>query len=158
MLRGWKILNRLLDPDHAPVRDDFSSVAVVNLCTKFEVSRCTRYEAVNGGTKCRKCGGRGHSRSWSVSPFDLLFNSNRNYAAFSYHFRDMASYLSKVIDFNLLYLHLTPPVEFLYYLWRHKTRVPRLLCGVYVILCSAISVEHRLVTDRHRPIAYTALA
>jgi len=26
-------------------------------CTKFEVSRFTRYEAVNGGAKCRKWGG-----------------------------------------------------------------------------------------------------
>ena len=32
---------------------------MVNLYTKFEVSRCTRYEAVNGGAKCRKLGGFG---------------------------------------------------------------------------------------------------
>jgi len=32
-------------------------LAVVNLKTKFEVSRCTRYEAMNGGAKCRKWGG-----------------------------------------------------------------------------------------------------
>ena len=44
-----------------------------------------------------------------------------------------------------------------------KTRVPRLSCGVVcVILRLAVSVEHRLVTDkqtdRHMTTAYTALA
>jgi len=28
-------------------------------CTKYEVSRFNRYEAVNGGAKCRKWGGLG---------------------------------------------------------------------------------------------------
>jgi len=28
-------------------------------CTKFEVSGFTRYEAMNGGAKCRKWGGLG---------------------------------------------------------------------------------------------------
>jgi len=27
---------------------------MVSQCTKFEVSRFTRYEAVNGGAKCKK--------------------------------------------------------------------------------------------------------
>jgi len=30
-----------------------------NQCTKFEVSRFTRYEAMNGGAKCRKWRGLG---------------------------------------------------------------------------------------------------
>ena len=30
---------------------------MVRQCTKYEVSRFTRYEAVNGGAKCRKWGG-----------------------------------------------------------------------------------------------------
>ena len=34
----------------------------VNQCTKFEVSRFTRYEAMNGGAKCRKWGGLGKLR------------------------------------------------------------------------------------------------
>jgi len=43
------------------------------------------------------------------------------------------------------------PVEFRGDLWRQKTRVPGVSCGVvYVILCFAVLVEHRLVTDRHR--------
>ena len=30
---------------------------MVNQCTKYEVSRFTRYEAVDGGAKCRKWDG-----------------------------------------------------------------------------------------------------
>jgi len=41
------------------------------------------------------------------------------------------------------------PDEFRGDLWRQKTRDPELSCGfVYVILCLAVLVEHRLVTDR----------
>jgi len=47
---------------------------MVSQCTKYEVSRFTRYEAVNGSAKCRKMGWfgvvRGHSRSTAMSPFD----------------------------------------------------------------------------------------
>ena len=40
------------------------------------------------------------------------------------------------------------PVEFRGDLWRQKTRVPGLSCGVVcVILRLAVLVEHRLVTD-----------
>jgi len=67
---------------------------------------------------------------------------------------DIASYLSKVADFDPPHLHsATPqgvtPVEFRGDLWRQKTRVPGLSCGVVcVMLCLAVLVEHRLVTDR----------
>jgi len=44
------------------------------------------------------------------SAYDFLFNFNRNYAAILYRFRDIASYLSKVADFNLPHLHLAPPL------------------------------------------------
>ena len=44
------------DPDHAPFREDFSSAG---LLTKFEISRFTRYKAMNGGAKCRKWSGLG---------------------------------------------------------------------------------------------------
>ena len=52
------------------------------------------------------------------------------------------------------------PIEFRD-LWRQKTRVPGLSCGVVcVILRLAVLVEHRLVTDRpmdgHRAMASTA--
>jgi len=53
---------------------------VVNQCTKFEVSRFIRYEAVNGGAKCRKWGGLGqlggHSRSWAMPPFDRVHTTS----------------------------------------------------------------------------------
>jgi len=40
------------------------------------------------------------------------------------------------------------PVEFRGDLWHQKTRVPVLSCGVVcVILCLAVLVERRLVTD-----------
>jgi len=34
-------------------------LAMVSQCTKYKVSRFTRYEAMNGGAKCRKWGGLG---------------------------------------------------------------------------------------------------
>ena len=41
------------------------------------------------------------------------------------------------------------PAEFRGDLWHQKTRVPALSCGVvYVIVCLAVLVELRLVTDR----------
>jgi len=58
-----------------------------------------------------------------------------------YRFRDIASYLSKVADFDPPHLHSAPPqgvtpVEFRGDLWQQKTRVPELSCGVIcVILC-----------------------
>jgi len=122
-----------------------------------------------------------------MSPFDrarydFIFDFNRNHASILCRFRDIASYLSKVADFNPPRLHLAPPVEgclralvmssgmlrrhiscrfiiiikvtpveFRGDLWYHKTSLPELSCGiVYVILCLAVLVEHRLITDRHR--------
>ena len=47
---------------------------MVSQYTKFEVFRFTRYEAMNGGAKCRNMGWfgvvKGHSRSWAMPPFD----------------------------------------------------------------------------------------
>jgi len=66
-------------------------LAMVNLCAKFEVFRCTRYEAtcMNGDAKCRKWGGLGWLGALKVmgdvaipqSAYDFLFNFNRNYGA-----------------------------------------------------------------------------
>jgi len=78
---------------------------------------------------------------------------NRNHASILYRFRDIASYLLKVADFDPPHLHLVPPqgvtlVEFRGDLRRPKTSVPGLSCGVVcVILCLAVLVELRLVTD-----------
>jgi len=60
---------------------------------------------------------RGHSRSWATPPFDrahvydFLFDFNRNHASILYRFRDigLASYLSKVADFDPPHLHFAPP-------------------------------------------------
>ena len=87
-----------------------------------------------------------------------------------YRFRDIAGNWSKVADFDPPHLHSAPsygvtPVEFRGDLWRQKTRVPGLSCGVVcVILRLAVLVEHRLVTDGrtdrqtdgHRAMASTA--
>jgi len=99
---------------------------------------------------------------WSA--YDFLFDFNRNCVSIFCRFRDIASYLSKVADFDPPHLHLAPRrgwcrVEFREHLWHQKTRVPGLSCGVVsVIVCLAVSVELRLVTDRHghRPMATSA--
>jgi len=51
------------------------------------------------------------------SAYDFLFDFNRNRASILYRFRDIASYLSKVADFDPPHLHFVPlqgviPVEF----------------------------------------------
>jgi len=69
-------------------------------------------------------------------------------------FRVMASYLSKVANFNPLIYTLAPPLgltpfQFCRDLRHQESRVPGLSCGVVcVILRSAVLVEHRFVTDR----------
>ena len=91
---------------------------MVSQCTKYEVSRFTRYKAVNGGAKCRKWGGLewlGGTQSQrqchhSIErAYDFLFDFNRNCVSIVYRFRDIAGYLSKVADFDPPHLHLAPP-------------------------------------------------
>ena len=73
---------------------------MVSQCTKFEVSGFTRYEAVNGGAKCRKRGGLGwlggtqdHEQCHhSMTAYDFLFDFIRNYVSIFYRFRDIAGY------------------------------------------------------------------
>jgi len=61
--------------------------------------------------------------------------------------------LLNAVDFNVPELNLAPPLgvtafEFQEGLWRKKTRVPRLSCGVIaVILCLAIFTQYRRGTD-----------
>jgi len=47
----------------------------------------------------------GNITTWQSS-YNFPFNFNRKYASISYSFRVIASYLSKVTNFNLTYLHL----------------------------------------------------
>ena len=114
-----------------------------------------------GGLRALKVMGNATIRQ---SAYDVLLDFNRNYMYVSilYRFRHIASYLYKVADFNLLHLHLAPPpgltvVEFRGDFSHEKTRVPELSCGfACVILFSRFG---RIPTcDRHRAIAYTALA
>ena len=71
---------------------------MMNQCTKFEVSKFSRYEAMNGGAKCRKWGGLGWLGALKVignitirlSAYDFLFDFNRNYVSILYRFRDIA--------------------------------------------------------------------
>jgi len=78
---------------------------MINLYTKFEFPTCTRNEAVNGGAKRTnwELGAiTGHSRSSALPPFNRVHShlTNRNYASILNRFQDIASYLSKVTDFD----------------------------------------------------------
>jgi len=104
---------------------------------------------------------RGHSSSTAMSPFDRAHSchtaTRTSYSTLIETMRlYIASYLSKVADFDPPHLHSAPPqgvtpVEFRGDLWLQKTRVSGLSCGVVcVILRLAVLVELRLVTDGHR--------
>jgi len=95
---------------------------------------------------------RGHSRSWAMPPFDRAhtcsYSALIETVSILYRFRDIAGYLSKVVDFDPPYLH-SATGRICGDLWRQTTRVPGLSCGVVcVIPCLAVLVELRLVTDR----------
>ena len=86
---------------------------MISQCTKFEVSRFTHYDAMNGGAKCRKWGSlgqfgvtQGHGQCHhSIERIRLPIRLYRNYVSIFYRFRDIAGYLSKVADFD----RPTPP-------------------------------------------------
>jgi len=64
----------------------------------------------------------------------FLFDFNRNYASILYRFRISASYLPKVPHFNLLHLHLAPPLG-----WRRSNftifNIRKLECLTIVWRC-----------------------
>jgi len=87
---------------------------MVSQCTKIEISRFTRYDAMNGGAKCRKWGSLGALKvignvNIRYSAYDFLFDFNRNHASVLYRFPDIAGYMSKVADFDPPHLRLVPP-------------------------------------------------
>ena len=94
---------------------------MVSQCTKYEVSRFTRYKAMNGSAKCRKWGVLGHSRSSAMSPFDRVHTNSFStlietmrlsctvFEIYPVICRDIAGYLSKVADFYPPHLHSAPP-------------------------------------------------
>ena len=74
-----------------------------------------------------------------MSAYDFLFDFNRYSVFIFYGFRDVASYLWKVADFDPPHLHLVPPsgvipIEFRGDLWHQKTTVPGLSCGVVCVI------------------------
>jgi len=165
---GCKILKRVNWPWPRTFQGRFFigrvGLAMASQCTKFEVSRFTRYEAMNGGAKCklqkmRWFGAvRGLSRSSAMSPFDRAdttsYSTLIENVSIVYRFRDTAGYLSKVADSDLLHLHFWRPrrgwprLNFVEIFGIRKLRVPRLSCGVVCgILRLAVLVEHGLVTD-----------
>ena len=124
---------------------------MINQCTKFEVYRFTRYEAMNGGAKCRKWGGyrgtqghgsfdRAHSTLIEKCVYLLPFSTYSQLFVESRRFSPTPPAFGVPIR--------VAPVKFRGDLWSQKTRVPWLSCSVvFVILCLAVLVEHRLVTD-----------
>jgi len=90
---------------------------MINMHTKFEVSVFTHYEDMKQNAKCRNWGGLGVKVTQYYQQchhsFDRAhmtsYSTNRNYASILYHFRVIASYLSKVTHFNLP-LYLAPPL------------------------------------------------
>jgi len=82
---------------------------MVSQCTKFEVSRFTRYDAMNGSAKCRKWGSLGQlGGTQGHRQCHHSIERNRNHVSVLYRFRDIAGYLSKVNDFDPPHLHLAP--------------------------------------------------
>ena len=73
-----------------------------------------------------------------------------------YRFRNIARYLSKVVDFNPHHLHSAPsygvtPSNFTDIFGVRKTKVPGLSCGVDCLIpYLSVLVEHRRVTDTDR--------
>jgi len=178
---GCKILKRVTWPWPRPFQGRFFigrvGLAVVSQCTKFEVCRFTRYEAMNGGAKCKKMGWfgavRGHSRSSAMSPFDKAHMTCYSTLIETIRLSCTVFEIQLVIcQKSPILTHPTciwcprrgwPQSNFaeIFDIWLQKTRVPGLSCGVVcVILHLAVLVEHWLVTNRrtdgHRAMASTA--
>ena len=155
------------DPDHAPFRDDLSSAGwdllpltyrpnstflTTPITNIWEAVQNVQIGVVWVASGLLQVIGNVIIR-WRA--YDFLYDCNRNWASISYRFRDRASYLSKVADFNpptcIWRLRGGAPIEFRGDVWHQKTRLPVLSCGVLcVILRLAILVELRLVAERYR--------
>jgi len=86
----------------------------------------------------------GHPRSSPMSQFNKAYSTLIETVSLLYYFSDIASwaYLSKFADPTCIWHPIQGDPG-------RKTRLPGLLCGIVcVILCLAVLVELRLVTDR----------
>jgi len=79
-------------------------------------------------------GTQGHGQCHhSIERIDFVFDFNKNCVSIFCRFRDIAGYLSKVVDFDPPNLHFgapvgVNPVEFRGDLWQPKSRLPGLSC------------------------------
>jgi len=100
---------------------------------------------------------RGHSRSWAMPPFDRAHNYSTLIETMCLSFAVFKTQ-PVICQKSQILTHPTciwrprgggAPVKFRGDLWQQKPRVAGLSCGVVlVILCLAVLVELRLVTDR----------
>ena len=167
---GCKILKWVTWPRPRPFPGRFFigrvGFAMVSQCTKFEVSRFTRFEATNGGAKCSKWGClivvvSGHSSLWTMPPFDRAHTTSYStlietmclclpFSRYSRLFVESRQFWP-----TSPHLHLAPPwgwprSNFAEIFGVRKLGLScRLVC---VILRLAVLVEHRLVTDRRTQI------
>ena len=123
---GCKILKRVNWPWQRPFHGRFFvgrvGLVMVSQCTKFEVSRFTRYKAMNGGPKCRKWGGlgwlggtQGHGQcKHSIDIYDHLFDFNRNYV-----------YLSLFSRYSRLFVKKSPILTHPTCIWHPRRGWPR---------------------------------
>jgi len=102
-------------------------------------------------------GDYGHAKSSEISPFDKEHRTICSPKPILDSFRNIASlaYLSKVANFSYLAIYTTvymapalglTTLEFQQDLWYQKTRVPVWLT---CMVCLALLIQLRLVTDRH---------
>jgi len=120
-LGPWN-LNWITQPVHAHFRDGLSSVLLVHAMFNPHQICCDyllrKYERQRKMYKLWSFGVvRGHSRSSAMLPidtalgtYDFLIDFNTNCASIYYHFRVIASYLSKVANFNLPHPHFSSPL------------------------------------------------
>ena len=140
---GPQNLKRVKCRNHAPFRDGWLGLATVNMYTKYEVSMFTHYEYMKCVEKCKNkvvWAVMGHQRSPETSPFD------RAHMTFYSTFRRKWSILTHP---TCICRHRRViPFEFRHDLWRQKTKVMALSCGVIcVILSLAVFIQYRSVTD-----------
>jgi len=163
---GCKILKRFTWPWPRPFQGIFFigrvGLAMESQCTKFEVSRFTHYDAMNGGANAENgvvWAVRGHSKSTAMSRFDRAHTTSYSTLIETMRLSCTVFEIQLVIcGKSPILTHPTciwcprrgwPRSNFAEIFVIRKTRVPGLSCGVVcVILSLAVLVELWLVTDR----------